>query len=273
MKVSLIISTYNWPAALEASLVTACRQSYADYEIIVADDGSGQETRDVIARVSASMRKPILHAWHEDKGFRLAMIRNRAVAQASGEYVVFVDGDCLLPRDFIKNHVWLAQKKCFVAGSRVQFVPAITAQLLQKPSQIPDFTKLKLVQVWLQRQIRRIHPILKWPFQSLRHRRPTKWQGAVGCNIAVWREDYDAVNGFDNEFIGWGREDSEFIMRLIHSGVMRKDGKLCSYVLHLYHKKGSGIPVAENEARFQRTISGQLRIAQSGLTEVTKENL
>jgi len=272
MKVSLILSTYNWPQALSLSLLSACQQTYDDYEIIVADDGSGPDTAQAIARVQAQTQtqtgKTILHAWHADSGFRLAMIRNRAVAQSTGDYLIFVDGDCLLHPRFIANHVWLAQQGYFVAGSRVQFAPDITTRLLTQPDTLPDMGRTALIKHWLQRQIRRIHPIAKWPFHALRYRRTTRWQGAVGCNLAVWRRDFEAINGFDNDFIGWGREDSEFVMRLIHSGILRKDGKLASFVLHLHHKKGSGLPTPDNQARFEATLRQQLRKAASGLRQV-----
>lgn len=268
MKVSLIISTYNWTQALEASLMTACRQDYPDYEIIVADDGSTEDTAQIIQKVRNATGVAIKHAWHADTGFRLSMIRNRAVAQASGDYLVFVDGDCLLPPQFVADHAWLAEGDRFVAGSRVQLYPELTGELLKDPAGVPDFSRGALFSLWLKRHIRRIHPIIKWPFQAFRYRRPERWQGAVGCNIAVWRSDYDRVNGFDNEFIGWGREDSEFIMRLIHNGVTRKDGKLASYVLHLHHKKGSGVATPLNEEKFQTTIRERKRTATSGVREV-----
>jgi len=268
MKVSLILSTYNWPSALSLSLLSACQQNHPDYEIVVADDGSGDSTAQAIAQVQAQTGKTILHARHADKGFRLAMIRNRAVAKSSGEYLIFVDGDCLLHPKFITDHVWLAQSGRFVAGSRVQFAADVTARLLAQPEILPDIHRTALIKLWLQGQIRRIHPILKWPFNMLRHGRKTRWQGAVGCNIAVWRRDFEAVNGFDNDFIGWGREDSEFVMRLIHNGILRKDGKLGSYVLHLHHKKSSAQPTPDNQARFEQTLRLQCRQAASGLRQV-----
>jgi len=268
MKVSLILSTYNWPQALTLSLLSACQQNYPDYEIVVADDGSDDSTAQAIAQVQAKTGKTILHARHTDNGFRLAMIRNRAVAKSNGEYLIFVDGDCLLHPEFITDHVWLAQSGWFVAGSRVQFAPDVTARLLAQPEILPDIHRTALLKLWLQGQIRRIHPILKWPFNTLRHGRKTRWQGAVGCNIAVWRRDFEAVNGFNNDFIGWGREDSEFVMRLIHNGILRKDGKLGSYVLHLHHKKSSAQPTPDNQARFEQTLRLQCRQAASGLRQV-----
>jgi len=268
MKVSLILSTYNWPQALSLSLLSACQQNHADYEIVVADDGSGPDTAQVIAQVQAQTGKPILHAWHADRGFRVALIRNRAVAQSSGDYLVFVDGDCLLHPDFLADHIWLAQQRCFVAGSRVQFAPDVTARLLAQPDTLPDMRRTALLRLWRQGQIRRIHPIIKWPFHTFRQGRKTRWQGAVTCNLAVWRHDFETVNGFDNDFIGWGLEDSEFVMRLIHSGILRKDGKLGSYVLHLHHKKSSGQPAPDNQARFEHTLRQQLRRADSGLRQV-----
>lgn len=269
MKISLIISTYNWPAALEASLRSAIKQDYHSYEILVADDGSQPDTKALIERLAEISEAPILHIWHEDRGFRLAEIRNRAAARATGDYLIFVDGDCLLPPNFLTQHAWLAEPHCLVAGSRVQLSAALTNDILNQLDNLPDLTRLNLLKLWLQRKIRRIHPIIKWPFHVLRYRRPLRWQGAVGCNIAVWRVDYEAVNGFDNEFLGWGREDSEFIVRLFNYGVTRKDGKLASYVLHLHHRKGSGIVSPDNEARFIRTQQEQRQWADSGVKELS----
>lgn len=268
MKISLIISTYNWTSALKACLISACNQKYKDYEIIVADDGSTNETKNTIKEVEHLSKKKIIHVWHEDKGFRLAMIRNRAVSKANGDYLIFIDGDCLLPPYFLSDHAWLAKKGYFVAGSRIQLKEAITNSFLKHPFEIPTINRKLIFKLWLQGNIRRIHPIIKLPLHFIRYSRSYRWQGAVGCNIAVWKHDYYSVNGFDNSFSSWGLEDSEFVMRLIHNGVLRKDGKLCSFVLHLYHQKGSSAISPHNQKIFNTTLKNKKTYTKTGVREI-----
>ena len=118
MTVSLIISTYNWPRALYLCLDSVMQQTVMPTEILIADDGSGISTRDVVKHFENISPVPVHHIWHEDRGFRLAAIRNKAIAASSGEYVIQIDGDLILHRHFIQDHIIFARKGCFVTGSR-----------------------------------------------------------------------------------------------------------------------------------------------------------
>ncbi len=270
MKVSLVITTYNWPEALKASLHTAFRQSYDSYEVIVADDGSSDATRDVVLKIKEKAVSNLHHVWHEDRGFRAAAIRNRAIAAATGDYVIFIDGDCLLPPTFIADHISLAQEGCFVAGSRVKIRSEATRDLLNDPENIIPLTRRALLSFCFSRKIKRPHPLLKLPLGPLRHSRAQRWKGAVTCNMAVWRKDLIEVNGFDNAFVGWGLEDSDLVARLLNLGVTRKEGKLYSFVAHLHHEERARDSESVNRERFEKSLLSTKVCAGSGLNEVSQ---
>src|SRR6478609_6191635 len=119
MKVSLLIATYNWPEALNLVLKSVLRQSILPNEIIIADDGSSKETETLIESFKTRTDIPILHIWHEDKGFRLAEIRNKAIMASQFEYIIQIDGDIILHSNYIENHIRFAKKNCFMTGPRV----------------------------------------------------------------------------------------------------------------------------------------------------------
>ena len=127
---SLIISTYNRSDALELCVKSVLRQSLLPDEIIIADDGSKEDTGELIHQLAASSEVPIIHVWHEDLGFRLASIRNKAIAKASKEYIIQIDGDIVLHKDFVKDHVHFAKKGSFVTGSRVLIREGLTKKML-----------------------------------------------------------------------------------------------------------------------------------------------
>lgn len=118
MTVSLIISTYNFPKALDICLQSVLQQSVLPDEVLIADDGSREETKKVVEKFQKQLPVPMIHVWHEDNGFRLTVIRNKAIAKASKDYIIQIDGDIILNRHFIKDHKRFARKNSFVSGSR-----------------------------------------------------------------------------------------------------------------------------------------------------------
>lgn len=272
MKVSLVITTYNWPKALALVLDSAIKQDYHDYEIIIADDGSGPKTKSCIDKFVNIKKISIKHAWHEDLGFRAAQIRNKAVSISEGDYIIFIDGDCILPHNFINDHVNLSQPGYFVPGSRLKLSEDYTNQLIAvgKPC---NFRRFKIVKLWLKRKIKRIHSIFKMPTNSsFRFRRKNKWQGAVTCNLSLWRKDFFNINGFSNDFIGWGLEDSDLVIRLINNNIYRKDGKFYSYVIHLHHKEASRFHESKNYKKFKLSLEKGTTFCTSGVNMMSKEN-
>lgn len=268
MKVSLIITTYNWPEALKLVLLSAAQQSYENYEIVVADDGSATTTAATIESMQALTLVPIIHAWHADKGFRAAAIRNRAVARSTGEYIIFIDGDCILHPHFISDHVAIAEKGYFVPGSRVKLKKAYSEKILNSGKRPVAFTRPTIFKLWLLGNVKRIHPIIKLSATKFRYKRPKRWQGAVTCNLGVWRNDFLSVNGFNNDFIGWGLEDSDLIVRMVNNGIYRKDGKLGSFIIHLFHPEASRENESINRKTFELSMQGNIKATPSGVAQI-----
>lgn len=250
-KVSVILSTYNRPKALFIVLSCLCLQDDDKFEIIVADDGSDVRTAEVVKTIQTSYpNRPIQHVWQEKKGFRLARIRNLAVKKATGDYLVFLDGDCVPPPDFIKNHRSLAETGWAVYGQRILASENYTKSLETVSEVLCDHNFWKFnnfVSLYIHHNINRVLPILSFKGNSWRKLKPHNWPNIRGCNWAIWVNDYLAINGSDETFEGWGAEDKDVAVRLINSGIRLKDGRYKSFVLHLWH------PFASRERNSEQT--------------------
>ncbi|HJS21224.1 MAG TPA: glycosyltransferase family 2 protein [Steroidobacteraceae bacterium] len=247
MRVSLIVTTYNWPQALGLTLASVARQSSLPHEVIVADDGSGPETAQSVQRWRAQLACPVRHVWQEDDGFRLARSRNRALAASEGEYIVLVDGDMILHRRFIEDHVACARPDCFIQGARPQLSEPVTQRLLSTGE--PD---VNVFSPGMERRSYALRSPLLSRFAS--KVRPTL-AGIQGCNQSYWRRHALQVNGYDERFTGWGPEDREFAARLLHIGVMRNYVRHRAIAYHLYHR--SRAPSGHNP--FDRLLEDTLR--------------
>lgn len=228
MRVSLIVTTYNWPQALGLTLASVARQATPPHEVIVADDGSGPETAQTVQHWRAQLRCPVKHIWQEDSGFRLARSRNRALAASEGDYIVLVDGDMILHRRFIEDHMACARPDCFIQGARPQLSEAVTCRLLKSGE--PGVSVFSL---GLERRSYALRSALLSRFTS--KVRPTL-AGIQGCNQSYWRRHAVQVNGYDERFTGWGPEDREFAARLLHIGVKRNYVRHRAIAYHLYHR-------------------------------------
>ena len=235
--ISLIITTYNRPDALTAVVEACFAQDDQAFEIIIADDGSGHNTRETVAALQARAPMPLRHVWQEDIGFRAARARNLGTLDATGNYIIFLDGDCVPQRDFISQHRKLAQPGHLVSGSRILLSEAATTRAL---AQHVDLQKLTLGQQLKWRFAGDLNKVLqllvRWPDWRRTSKRFT-WRRIKSCNLAVWRSDLQLVNGFDESFLGWGHEDSDLVVRLFNAGVMRKDGAFATEVFHLWHRE------------------------------------
>ncbi len=235
--IDVIISTYNRPDALRAVLVSLETQSDRRFCVTIADDGSGPTTADVVREFSERGVLRVKHIWQEDRGFRLAAIRNRALAAGDSDYVVFLDGDCIVARDFVENHVKLAERGFFVRGSRVNLREAFTQAVLDKGLPIHRWGIARWIAVRLKGGARRMSPLLRIPLGPLRKVGGNRGKHAAGSNIAVWRGAIVDVNGFEEAFEGYGYEDWEFLDRLYRLGVRRKNGRYSIPYYHLWHSR------------------------------------
>lgn len=255
--ISLVVSTYNWPRALELVLDSVRHQRSLPGEVLVADDGSGEETRALITRTMATFPVPLVHIWHEDTGFRLAAIRNKAIAAARGDYIVQIDGDILLHPGFFDGHADFAQRGSWAQGSRALLGPDCTAKLLQGVhSPLGLFT----------RDLGGRPNALHAPWLSRFVRGPRDGMTRVrGAHMAFWRDDLLRVNGYDEEIEGWGREDSELATRLLNAGVRRRNIKFSAVAYHLWHKPANDEHVHRNHERLLRTRDLRLTRAAIGI--------
>ena len=267
MKIAVIPATYNRPDALAALLEGYIAQDYADFEVIVADDGSGPATREVVGRCQARARFRIDHVWQENKGYRAAAIRNQAVARTDADYIIYTDQDCVPPPDFLSRHARLAEPGWFVAGNRILTTQACAERILAERLPVHGWTLRQWLACRLRGEINRFHPLLRLPDGPHRKLHPRRWQGAKTANLAVWRRDLVAVNGMDEDYEGWGLEDSDLVIRLIHAGVFHKSGRYACPLIHLWHREQSKARLQENSSRLESVRVSERVMAGRGLSQ------
>lgn len=289
LTISIIVTTYNRPDALALVLEALAAQQelsgekLSSFEVIIADDGSTLVTTEFLRKIRQYLPYPLQHVWQEDQGFRAARVRNRAIVVARGDYLIFLDGDCIPQRDFVARHRLLAETGWFIAGNRILLSEKFTAQILQQSSLLQSETRTpKPIWTWhfsqwllpyLRRDINRLLPLLRLPESSFSKRHSHRWQGAKTCNLAAWREDILKINGFDEQFQGWGHEDAELVVRLLHSGVQRKEGRFAVPVLHLWHPEEDRRREPENRRRLESMLRSTMIVAQQGIEPGESRNL
>jgi glycosyltransferase involved in cell wall biosynthesis len=245
---SIVVSTYNRPDALALVLAALRAQDHLPDEVLVADDGSDARTATLVASIASTFPVPLHHVWHADEGFRAGAIRNRAIAAATGAYVLQLDGDIVLHRAAVRHHLAFARPDTFVQGSRALLDRALTEQLLrtQRIGAHPFERGVgHRLNGWY----------LPWlaPFGTGAPRDPLV--RVRGCHVAYWRADALRVNGYNEAMTGWGLEDSEFVARLQHAGVTRRTLKFAAVAWHLWHEERPRDAVPANRAIYDRTIA------------------
>lgn len=264
MKPTLVITTYNWPKALKLCVESVFSQTVLPLEIVIADDGSGDETRQMVESLKSVSPVPILRVWQPDEGFRAAQSRNRGIAVAHSDYIICVDGDQILEPHFVEDHVFYAESGCCVCGKRVKLTRKYSAMLQEDRGFSPPWfwsPKIRfgynfyaLRSRWLcNRTIIRISDF------RLRPR-------IVSCNMAFWKSDAVRVNGFDEAFTTWGLEDRDFSLRLRHAGVTLKCIRFCANAFHLYHRTRSRDEPL-NMRQFMECAAEQRIRAEKGLDQ------
>lgn len=268
-RAAVIVTTYNRPDALAAVLEGLRDQDTAAWELLIADDGSGAETREVVAAYAASAPHPVRHVWQEDRGFRAGAARNRALAQTSAAYVIFTDGDCVPPPFFVRRHLELAAPGYFLAANRMLLTEAFTRKVLEQRLPIHRWGAPKWLAAWLTRDVNRALPLVHLPDSSFRTSHPDRWEGVKTCNLSAWRSDLARVNGFDERYSGWGLEDSDLVIRLLHAGVKHKSARFAAPVFHLWHRENDRSQLAENRKKLDEILAGSRIEAAVGLDRYT----
>ena len=262
--ITVVVTTYNWPAALELCLDSLFVQYDKDFEIIIADDGSISVNKAQALAYCAKSPVSTHYIHHDDQGFRAGTIRNKAVARSQGEYLLFIDGDCVVRPDFIARHRQLAESGRFVPGNRVLLSESFTQEVIEKHIPLHQKSLSYFISLWLQKKTNRISAFIQLPLGILRGLQSKKWQKAMTCNLALWKKDFLQVNGFDELFEGWGYEDSDLVIRLIHAGVKRKEGRFAVPVLHLWHPQNDK---SKQDLNYQRLLD---RLEQQDFIAATK---
>lgn len=259
MKTAVIVTTYNRPDALKLVLAGFAAQLDAEFELLIADDGSTEETTGVIQEFCRSVPFSVRHVWQEDDGFRAAAIRNQAVLETDADYLVFTDGDCVPMPGFVAAHARLAEQGCFLAGNRLLLDEAITARVVAAQTPIYQWSRADWQTAKRSGEVNRLAPLYELTLPGwLRKIRPQRWQGAKTCNLSLWRQDFVRVNGFDERYCGWGLEDSDLVIRLIRAGLRHKTARFAAPVAHLWHREFDRAGLPENRARLAslQTTSG-----------------
>jgi glycosyltransferase involved in cell wall biosynthesis len=270
--ISVIVTTYNREDALNAVISSLARQSDRNFEIIIADDGSGPDTARVIESWRTRLSIPLKHIRHEHRGFRGGEIRNRGIRASAGGLCIFLDGDCLARPDFLTAHRQLHEPDWFVTGNRILLSRELTARVLAQGLTPQMWNFAGLMRQRLSGGINRLAPAVHLPLGPLRKLHSASWHGVQTCNLAVARSDLDRVDGFDHSFVGWGLEDSDLVVRLLRAGVRRKDGRFATGVLHLWHPWNDRDRLAINRKRLEETIGGTHVSATRGLSTLAEES-
>lgn len=252
--VSVVITTYNRSDALLAVLAGLVLQTDRNFEVVVADDGSREEHRRLILESPVARELRLVHVWHPDVGFTASQVRNIGVAAAKGRYIIFLDGDCVPEVDFIAQHKALAQAGFFVNGSRVLLSPELTQRVLAGSEPVCGRSGFYWFRQRLLGRASKLSHLWRLPDGFWRLARKFSWKGIRSCNMGLWRADFERVDGFDESFVGWGHEDADFVLRLHHSGVVRKNGFCATEVFHLWHQEANRNNASQNAQIVQERV-------------------
>ncbi len=269
MFASVIFTTYNHPKWLEKTLLGFSVQSYRDFEIIVADDGSGPETAEVVERLRGEIDIPIQHLWQEDEGFQKCRILNKAILASRGEYLIFTDGDCIPHPDFVRNHVELARENTMLSGGYFKLPLDVSRAISREDILGGNSTRPG----WLLRhgvpftpKITKLisSPLLGAVLDALTVTRAT-WNGH---SSSTWKKHVIEANGFD-ERMQYGGQDREFGERLMNMGIKTRQVRYRCSCAHLDHGRGYARPesIAKNRAIREHTRRHRVTRTEFGIAQ------
>lgn len=230
--ISLIISTYNNPTYLIYSLESAARQSVLPDEVIIADDGSTDSTRIVIQEFSSRAPFPVIHIWHPDQGFRLAKIRNEAAVESRGGYIIQIDGDIIMGRHFIEDHITMSRPNTILYGSRT-----ILSEQFSLNNDLTNLNFLTVNRLGNRNIMNSLRCITVAKLMADTYKNNYSIYDGRGCNMSFYKEDFFAVGGYDENFEGWGLEDTDLNLRFYNYGCKKRMLKFAAVAFHLYHKE------------------------------------
>ena len=269
MKISVIVSTYNQPRWLEKVLWGYTAQSRRDFELIIADDGSGPDTAAVIERFRTDTSLRPIHVWHPDDGFRKTEILNRAILVASGDYIIFADGDCIPRDDYVAAHARLAEPRRFLSGAALPLTMALSERITRDDIVSGRVTTLGWLRANGVREVSQVKRFVRLPWLNALADRLSLKGRFTGKNVSTWKDGLVAVNGFDNG-MRYGYEDWSLGQRLINIGYRMKQVRNRAVALHLDHPRPyrHGEEMARNRAIFDRIRKHRETTVPDGLAQM-----
>jgi glycosyltransferase involved in cell wall biosynthesis len=267
--ISVVVNTHERPLALDAVLRALSEQSDDDFDLVVADDGSGSETKRVVARWGDAFGSRLRHVWQPDEGFRLALARNRGALAARGGFLVFLDGDVVPRSRFVEAMRASAVPGWFVAGRRLELSESLTERVLAEQAPIHQLSFAG----WLKwrSEVSRLSTLTTRDRRTVGSSAPEfePHGRAYGFLLGVSREDFERANGYDTRFEGWGEEDVDLAMRLRRLGLRCGHAGPNATVLHLWHPPNDGSE-RSNWRLLQETAAGERVEAEHGLYELAR---
>ncbi|MEZ4795891.1 MAG: glycosyltransferase family 2 protein [Flavobacteriaceae bacterium] len=257
MKTALLISTYNWPEALELVLKSLENQTIKPTEVLIADDGSADATKSLIETFKKQSSVLIKHIWHEDNGFKRSEILNKAIAQTDCDYIIQLDGDCIMHSKFIQDHITNVKQNQYLFGSRVNIRQDFLTKLFSSKN-----IHFGIFSNGIKKRTRNIHSRLLGSFYKPTNALSKKLRG---CNLSFWREDFIKINGYNEDMTGWGREDSEMVIRLLNSGILGKRLRYMAIIYHIWHNEKSRERLNINDEIQQTAIREKLLRCKNGI--------
>lgn len=262
-RIGVVVSTYNRPEMLKLVLQGFQRQTDDSFSLYIADDGSDERTANIIQDAENFLPVPVVHVWHEDKGFRKARIHNLTLLRTQEPYLLFIDGDCIPPPNLVAVHRRFARKGCLISGRRVLLSEKLTEQICSRGA-LPRFS---LAQCFLWRLTGNLNRIFPFCLPPMLGPATKKLAGIRGCHLSCWRSDLMRINGFDEAFEGWGREDSDLVARLLHAGLARRN-LLSPPVFHLWHAHEDRTRLAINDRMLQACLDEKRVVARKGVRQL-----
>ena len=256
---TLVTPTYNWPEALNLLLLSILEQTVLPNEVIIADDGSTEDTKKIISEFQKTFPVPLIHIWHEDLRNRKPAIMNKAIAAAKYDYIIEIDGDIIMNKFFIEDHLNFAKKGHYLFGSRVNIKKNFLTELFSKKT-----IQFNLLSKGIKKRGRTIRIPFLMRFSKSVTERSSKLRG---CNMSFWRNDFIKINGFNENLVGWGIDDSEMIQRMHNVGILGKRLKHCGIAYHIYHKEQSRSQLDINDEILKQTTEKKLTFIEKGINQ------
>lgn len=256
---TLVAPTYNWTQALELLLLSVLQQTILPNEVIIADDGSGLETKKLIESFQEKFPIPLIHIWHEDDKNQKPKIMNKAIAVAKNDYIIEIDGDIIMNKNFIKDHLTFAEKGKYLFGSRVNIQQKKLFSIFKNKSLDYNFFSMGI-----KKRFRTLHIPFLMKFAKIVNQRSSKLRG---CNMSFWKSDFIKVNGFNEDLVGWGLDDSELVERFHNLGLLGKRLKFAGIAYHIYHKEQDKSQTDINGTIERNTKNNKLVFIEKGVNQ------